>query len=78
MAGLDLTGRTAVVTGASRGIGLARAVAATVAVLVSDAASRITGETLVIDGGRLLGDVLPFRQGKGGRCRTAVGPRFPD
>ncbi|MER5461979.1 hypothetical protein ABT010_15065 [Streptomyces sp. NPDC002668] len=66
MAGLDLTGGTAVVTGASRGIGPAtdRAVAVTVAVL-SGAASRITGETLVIDGGRLLGDVLPFRQGAG-------------
>lgn len=67
MAGLDLTGRTAVVTGASRGIGPAidRAVAATVAVLVPGASSRITGETLVIDGGRLLGDVLPFRRGAG-------------
>jgi NAD(P)-dependent dehydrogenase (short-subunit alcohol dehydrogenase family) len=53
MAGLDLTGRTAVITGASRGIGL------------SDAASWITGETMVIDGGQLLGDALPFRQGAG-------------
>lgn len=38
-------------------------VAAAVVFLVSDAASWITGETMVIDGGRLLGDALEFRQG---------------
>ena len=38
-------------------------VAAAVAFLVSDAASWITGETMVIDGGRLLGDALAFRRG---------------
>ncbi|GGW52095.1 SDR family oxidoreductase [Streptomyces xantholiticus] len=40
-------------------------VASAVAFLVSDAASWITGETMVIDGGQLLGDALPFRQGVG-------------
>ncbi|MGW0558924.1 hypothetical protein ACWDZ6_32870 [Streptomyces sp. NPDC002926] len=67
MAGPGLTGRTAVVTGASRGIGPAipRAVAAEVSLLGRDAASRFTGEPLVIDGGQLLGDVLPFGQGAG-------------
>ncbi|MFI9345256.1 SDR family oxidoreductase [Streptomyces sp. NPDC052773] len=39
--------------------------ASAVAFLVSDAASWITGETMVIDGGQLLGDALPFRQGAG-------------
>ncbi|MFB7241216.1 3-oxoacyl-ACP reductase [Streptomyces populi] len=38
-------------------------IASAVAFLVSDAASWITGETMVIDGGQLLGDALPFRQG---------------
>ncbi|MFF2395021.1 SDR family oxidoreductase [Nocardia sp. NPDC058114] len=38
-------------------------VAAAVAFLVSDAASWITGETMVIDGGQRLGDVAPFRSG---------------
>jgi NAD(P)-dependent dehydrogenase (short-subunit alcohol dehydrogenase family) len=41
-------------------------VAAAVAFLVSDAASWITGETMVIDGGQLLGNALGFRQGAGG------------
>ncbi|WP_031484074.1 SDR family oxidoreductase [Streptomyces bicolor] len=38
-------------------------IASAVAFLVSDAASWITGETMVIDGGQLLGDALAFRQG---------------
>jgi NAD(P)-dependent dehydrogenase (short-subunit alcohol dehydrogenase family) len=36
-------------------------VAAAVAFLVSDQASWITGETLVIDGGQLLGNAAGFR-----------------
>jgi len=40
-------------------------IASAVAFLVSDAASWITGETMVIDGGQLLGDAPPFRQGAG-------------
>ncbi|MFF4040271.1 SDR family oxidoreductase [Streptomyces sp. NPDC001816] len=36
-------------------------IASAVAFLVSDAASWITGETMVIDGGQLLGDAIPFR-----------------
>lgn len=40
-------------------------IASAVAFLVSDAASWITGETMVIDGGQLLGDAVPFRQGAG-------------
>ncbi|MFE9994698.1 SDR family oxidoreductase [Streptomyces avermitilis] len=40
-------------------------IASAVAFLVSDAASWITGETMVIDGGQLLGDALPFREGAG-------------
>ncbi|MBT2370182.1 SDR family oxidoreductase [Streptomyces sp. ISL-10] len=40
-------------------------IASAVAFLVSDAASWITGETMVIDGGQLLGDARPFRQGVG-------------
>ncbi|MEU6557050.1 SDR family oxidoreductase [Streptomyces sp. NPDC046915] len=40
-------------------------IASAVAFLVSDAASWITGETMVIDGGQLLGDALPFRRGAG-------------
>ncbi|MEG3628159.1 SDR family oxidoreductase [Streptomyces poriticola] len=40
-------------------------IASAVAFLVSDAASWITGETMVIDGGQLLGDARPFRQGAG-------------
>jgi NAD(P)-dependent dehydrogenase (short-subunit alcohol dehydrogenase family) len=38
-------------------------VAGAVAFLVSDAASWITGETMVIDGGQLLGNALAFRGG---------------
>ncbi len=41
-------------------------VAAAVAFLVSDAASWITGEAMVMDGGRLLGDPQGFRQGPDG------------
>jgi NAD(P)-dependent dehydrogenase (short-subunit alcohol dehydrogenase family) len=40
-------------------------IASAVAFLVSEAASWITGETMVIDGGQLLGDAVPFRQGAG-------------
>ena len=40
-------------------------VAAAVAFLVSDEASWITGETLVLDGGQLLGNALMFRAGNG-------------
>ena len=36
-----------------------------IAFLVSDAASWVTGETLVIDGGQRLGDAGPFRNGVG-------------
>jgi NAD(P)-dependent dehydrogenase (short-subunit alcohol dehydrogenase family) len=38
-------------------------VAAAVAFLVSDEASWITGEAMVIDGGQLLGNALGFRAG---------------
>ncbi len=41
-------------------------VAAAVSFLVSDAAGWITGEAMVMDGGRLLGDPQPFRQGSDG------------
>lgn len=34
-----------------------------IAFLVSDAASWVTGETFVIDGGQRLGDAGPFRKG---------------
>ncbi|AOW93045.1 3-ketoacyl-ACP reductase [Rhodococcus sp. WMMA185] len=44
-------------------IGEPEDVAAAVAFLVSDAASWVTGETMTIDGGQLLGNVHPFRQG---------------
>jgi NAD(P)-dependent dehydrogenase (short-subunit alcohol dehydrogenase family) len=40
-------------------------VAAAVAFLVSDEASWITGESLVLDGGQLLGNALMFRAGNG-------------
>ncbi|WP_329330433.1 SDR family oxidoreductase [Streptomyces luteogriseus] len=40
-------------------------IASAVAFLVSDAASWITGEMMVIDGGQLLGEALPFRQEAG-------------
>ncbi|BBY12516.1 SDR family oxidoreductase [Mycobacterium marseillense] len=38
-------------------------VSAVIAFLVSDAASWVTGETFVVDGGQRLGDVRPFRSG---------------
>ncbi|OBG06257.1 SDR family oxidoreductase [Mycolicibacter sinensis] len=41
-------------------------VADTVAFLVSDAASWITGQTLVMDGGQILGDATGYRAGSGG------------
>lgn len=44
-------------------IGEPEDVAAAIAFLVSDAAQWITGEIMTIDGGQLLGDALPFRQG---------------
>ncbi|MDF3310157.1 SDR family oxidoreductase [Rhodococcus sp. T2V] len=44
-------------------IGEPEDIASAVAFLVSDAASWITGETMAIDGGQLLGDATPFRQG---------------
>ncbi|MGW4481500.1 SDR family oxidoreductase [Rhodococcus triatomae] len=44
-------------------IGEPEDVAAAIAFLASDAASWITGETMVIDGGMRLGDALPFRSG---------------
>lgn len=91
----DLSGRTAIVTGASRGIGPAAAQAlaaganvvltspvsrrpprgqwvrrsvsvrtqSAIAFLASGAASWVTGETSVIDGGQRLGDEVPYRNG---------------
>lgn len=41
-------------------------VADAVAFLVSDAASWITGQTLVMDGGQILGDATGYRAGSGG------------
>ncbi|MGH3542114.1 MAG: SDR family oxidoreductase, partial [Mycobacterium sp.] len=41
-------------------------VAAAVAFLVSDEASWITGETMVIDGGQILGNAMMFRTGAAG------------
>jgi NAD(P)-dependent dehydrogenase (short-subunit alcohol dehydrogenase family) len=47
-------GRTAIVTGASRGIGSA------ITFLASSDASWVTGATLVIDGGRMVGAGAAF------------------
>jgi NAD(P)-dependent dehydrogenase (short-subunit alcohol dehydrogenase family) len=44
-------------------IGEPEDVASAVAFLVSDAASWVTGETLVMDGGQRLGDPRQFRRG---------------
>jgi len=44
-------------------IGEPEDVASAIAFLVSDAASWVTGETFVIDGGQRLGDARPFRNG---------------
>jgi NAD(P)-dependent dehydrogenase (short-subunit alcohol dehydrogenase family) len=43
-------------------IGEPEDVGAAIAFLVSDAASWVTGETFVIDGGQRLGDAAPFRR----------------
>jgi hypothetical protein len=79
---LDLTGRTAIITGVTKQLALelspkvdqlnsATALGrigepddgSVIAFLVSDAASWVTGETFVIDGGQRLGDAGPFRKG---------------